>query len=193
MRPSGGGVEEYVGRSTLQIATVLVSRRSTPELAFGRSFREVLTILRQRHVRAMRENINSVGAMRAVASRNYPTLAFKSHNVAPIGPAFDGTNGEYLNGVALVRRYLLQFCLSIHLLQWPSWELSMFILRIANTHILAHRPLRVVAMRARRAVTRNAASRRELPRAAASLARRRCMIPCCPDTMKARNRIRRAI
>ena len=32
---SGGGVEEYVGRSTLQIATVLVSRRSTPELAFS--------------------------------------------------------------------------------------------------------------------------------------------------------------
>ena len=52
----------------------------------------------------MRENINSVGAMRAVASRNYPTLAIKSHNPTPIGPAFDGTNGDYLNGVALVRR-----------------------------------------------------------------------------------------
>jgi hypothetical protein len=64
----------------------------------------------------MRENITSVGAMRAVASRNYPTLAFKSHNPAPIGPSFDGTNGEYLNGVALVRRYLRRcnsFCLLI--------------------------------------------------------------------------------
>lgn len=54
VRPSGGGVEEYVGRSTLQIATVLVSRRSTPELAFSRSFREVLTILR--HLRAARSS-----------------------------------------------------------------------------------------------------------------------------------------
>jgi len=40
------------------------------------------------------------------APRNYPTLAFKSHNATPIGPDFDGTNGEYLNGVARVRRDL---------------------------------------------------------------------------------------
>ena len=44
---------------------------------------------------------------------------------------------------------------------------------------------RRITIRARRAKTRNAASRRELPWAAASLARPRCMIPFCPDTMKA--------
>ena len=54
VRPLGGGVEGYVGWSTLQIATVLVSRRSTPELAFSRSFREVLTFLR--HLRSARSS-----------------------------------------------------------------------------------------------------------------------------------------
>ena len=68
-----------------------------------------------------------------VASRNYPTLAFKSHNPALIGPAFDGTD----RGVSkwccarAPQSAALQFFLSIHPLQWPSWEPSMLI------HILA--------------------------------------------------------
>ena len=68
-----------------------------------------------------------------VASKNCPTLAFKSHNPALIGPAFDGTD----RGVSkwccarAPQSAALQFFLSIHPLQWPSWEPSMLI------HILA--------------------------------------------------------
>jgi hypothetical protein len=123
-----------------------------------------------------------------VASRNYPTLAFKSHNPAPIGPAFEGTD----RGVSkwccarAPQSAALQFFLSIHPLQWPSREPSMLIHILAEcTHILVHRPLRVAAMHAQRAKARDAAPRRELPWASPSLARHRCMIPFSMVTMKA--------